>query len=200
MSTVWACRYLQMTAGRRLIGSFNHGPWPTRCPKQSVPNWLTPLARWWPCAVLVGARCYDNSLLDMVHGEMLAEGFEPFETDLHNPDLAKLADAYGILGIGVDRHDDVPAAITRALAHSGPALVSIRTAGLAAELPQHLTWAQTKGSPRPPASSCGTVTPTKWSTSSRRASATSVNCPVSEAFVRYTWSAGMTSTRFTTPG
>jgi thiamine pyrophosphate-dependent acetolactate synthase large subunit-like protein len=27
-----------------------------------------------------------------------------------NPDFAKLADAYGILGIDVDRHDDVPAA------------------------------------------------------------------------------------------
>ena len=25
MSAVWACRYLNMTAGRRLIGSFNHG-------------------------------------------------------------------------------------------------------------------------------------------------------------------------------
>jgi pyruvate dehydrogenase (quinone) len=81
----------------------------------------------------------------MVHWEMLAEGFEPFETDLHNPDFAKLADAYGILGIGVDRHDDVPEAIERALAHSGPALVSIRTAGLAAGLPQHPTWEQTTG-------------------------------------------------------
>jgi pyruvate dehydrogenase (quinone) len=76
---------------------------------------------------------------------MLAEGFEPFETDLHNPDFAKLADAYGILGIGVDRHDDVPAAVERALTHSGPALVSIRTAGLAAGLPQYPTWEQTKG-------------------------------------------------------
>jgi pyruvate dehydrogenase (quinone) len=76
---------------------------------------------------------------------MLAEGVEPYETDLHNPDFAKLADAYGILGIGVDRHDEVPGALTRAFAHSGPALVSIRTAGLAAGLPQYPSWEQDKG-------------------------------------------------------
>jgi hypothetical protein len=29
----------------------------------------------------------------MGHWEMLAEGFEPFQTDLKNPDFAKLADA-----------------------------------------------------------------------------------------------------------
>jgi thiamine pyrophosphate-dependent acetolactate synthase large subunit-like protein len=33
---------------------------------------------------------FDNSLLDTVHWEMLAEGFEPFQTDLKNPDFAKL--------------------------------------------------------------------------------------------------------------
>ena len=46
---------------------------------------------------------FDNGLLDMGHWEMPAEGFEPFQTDLKNPDFAKLADAYGILGIGVGR-------------------------------------------------------------------------------------------------
>jgi pyruvate dehydrogenase (quinone) len=81
----------------------------------------------------------------MVHWEMLSEGFEPYETDLHNPDFGKLADAYGFLGSGVDRHDDVPAALTKALEHSGPALVSIKTAGLAAGMPQYPTREQAKG-------------------------------------------------------
>lgn len=62
-----------------------------------------------------------------------------------HPDFAKLAEAYGILGIAVDRHDDVPGALTRAFDHSGPALVSIRTAGLAAGLPQYPSWEQDMG-------------------------------------------------------
>jgi thiamine pyrophosphate-dependent acetolactate synthase large subunit-like protein len=52
------------------------------------------------CNLPIKLIVFDNGLLDMVHWEMLAEGFEPFETDLHNPDFAKLAEAYGILGIG----------------------------------------------------------------------------------------------------
>jgi pyruvate dehydrogenase (quinone) len=164
MATVWACRYLQMTAGRRLIGSFNHGSmanampqaigaqlaYPGRqvvamCGDGGLTMLLGDLSTITTYELPIKLIVFDNSLLDMVHWEMLAEGFEPFETDLHNPDFAKIADAYGILGIGADRHDDVPAAIQRALAHSGPALVSIRTAGLAAGLPQYPTWAQTKG-------------------------------------------------------
>jgi pyruvate dehydrogenase (quinone) len=88
---------------------------------------------------------FDNSLLDMVHWEMLSEGVEPFETDLKNPDFVKLASAYDMLGIAADRHDDVPGALARAFAHAGPALVSIRTAGLAAGLPQYPDWQQVKG-------------------------------------------------------
>jgi pyruvate dehydrogenase (quinone) len=164
MSTVWACRYLQMTPGRRLIGSFNHGSmanampqaigaqlaYPARqvvamCGDGGLTMLLGDLSTITTYDLPIKIIVFDNSLLDMVHWEMLAEGFEPFETDLHNPDFAKLADAYGILGIGVDRHDDVPEAIERALAHAGPALVSIRTAGLAAGLPQHPSWEQTTG-------------------------------------------------------
>ena len=78
---------------------------------------------------------FDNGLLHMGHWEMLAEGFEPSQTDLKNPDFAKLADSYGILGIGVGCHGDVPRALTRAFAHPGPPLISIRTAAPAAGLP-----------------------------------------------------------------
>jgi len=164
MSAVWACRYLSMTAGRRMIGSFNHGSMANAMP-QAIGAQLAYLNRQvvamcgdggltmllgdlstiatydLPIKIIV----FDNGLLDMVHWEMLSEGFEPYETDLHNPDFAKLADAYGFLGIGVDRHDDVPAALTKALEHSGPTLVSIKTAGLAAGMPQHPTREQAKG-------------------------------------------------------
>ncbi len=164
MSTVWACRYLQMTAGRRLIGSFNHGSmanampqaigaqlaYPGRqviamCGDGGLTMLLGDLSTIITYDLPVKIIVFDNGLLDMVHWEMLSEGYEPFETDLTNPDFAKLADAYGMLGIGVDSHDDVPKALSQALAHPGPALVSIRTAGLAAGLPQYPTREQAKG-------------------------------------------------------
>jgi pyruvate dehydrogenase (quinone) len=164
MSAVWACRYLKMTAGRRLIGSFNHGSMANAMPQAigaqlAYPDrqviamcgdgWLTMLlgdlstiaTYHLPIKLIV----FDNGLLDMVHWEMLAEGYEPYETDLHNPDFARLADAYGFRGIGVDRHDAVPAALEEALEHSGPALVSIKTAGLAAGMPQYPAWEQATG-------------------------------------------------------
>ena len=164
MSAVWACRYLNMTAGRRMIGSFNHGSmanampqaigaqlaYPGRqvvamCGDGGLTMLLGDLSTIATYELPIKLIVFDNGLLDMVHWEMLSEGFEPYETDLHNPDFAKLADAYGILGIGVDRHDDVPQALTRAFEHNGPALVSIKTAGLAAGMPQYPTWEQAKG-------------------------------------------------------
>src|SRR5271155_111909 len=164
MATVWACRYLHMTAGRRLIGSFNHGSmanampqaigvqlaYPGRqvvalCGDGGLTMLLGDLSTITTYDLPIKLIVFDNGLLDMVHWEMLAEGVEPYETDLKNPDFAKLAEAYGILGIGIDRHDDVPAAITKAFEHDGPALVSIHTAGLAAGLPQYPTWEQDKG-------------------------------------------------------
>lgn len=164
MSTVWACRYLQMTAGRRLIGSFNHGSmanampqaigaqlaYPDRqviamCGDGGLTMLLGDLSTIATYELPVKMIVFDNSLLDMVHWEMLAEGYEPFQTDLHNPDFVKLAEAYGFFALGTDRHDDVPEAMAKVLSHPGPALLSIKTLGLAAGLPQHPSWEQIKG-------------------------------------------------------
>jgi pyruvate dehydrogenase (quinone) len=163
MSAVWACRYLTI-ADRRLIGSFNHGSmanampqaigaqlaYPARqvvamCGDGGLTMLLGDLSTIATYDLPIKLIVFDNGLLDMVHWEMLSEGYEPYETDLHNPDFSKLADAYQILGIAVDRHDEVLAALTTALEHSGPALVSIKTAGLAAGMPQYPTWEQAKG-------------------------------------------------------
>ena len=43
------------------------------------------------------------------------------------PDLAKVADAYGILGLTVRNRDDVAEAVAQAMTSRGPALVDIRT-------------------------------------------------------------------------
>ena len=164
MSTVWACRYLRMTSGRRLIGSFNHGSMANALPQAigaqiAHPNrqvvamcgdggltmLLGDLSTVMTYELPIKIIVFDNGKLDMVHWEMLAEGYEPFETELVNPDFAKLACAYGMFALEADRHDDVLDAIKQVFAHPGPALLSIKTLGLAAGMPQYPTWEQIKG-------------------------------------------------------
>jgi len=48
-------------------------------------------------------------------------------TDLTNPDFAKLAEAYGGLGIRVEKTEDFPNAFAQARAHDGPALIELIT-------------------------------------------------------------------------
>ncbi len=50
-----------------------------------------------------------------------------FATDLHNPDFARLAEAFGALGLSITQVDQVPAVVERALGHDGPVVVSLRT-------------------------------------------------------------------------
>ncbi len=49
-------------------------------------------------------------------------------TPLLGPDFAKLADAYGLLGIRVTAHEEVKEAIRQAIAHPGPVLLDFRIA------------------------------------------------------------------------
>ena len=48
-------------------------------------------------------------------------------TGLKNPDFAALARSYGAAGETVTRTEDFPAALERALAAEGPALIELRT-------------------------------------------------------------------------
>ena len=48
-------------------------------------------------------------------------------TDLVNPDFARMAEAYGALGLTAGEPGDVEPALRRALAHDGPALVEVKT-------------------------------------------------------------------------
>jgi acetolactate synthase-1/2/3 large subunit len=48
-------------------------------------------------------------------------------TDLANPDFARLAEAFGATGIKVERDEEIDAALDRAFAAKGPALIDVRT-------------------------------------------------------------------------
>jgi pyruvate dehydrogenase (quinone) len=70
---------------------------------------------------------FHNSKLSFVDLEMKAAGYLPTGVDLKNPDFAKMAEAAGILGIRVEDPADLEQAISRALAHRGPALLDVMT-------------------------------------------------------------------------
>lgn len=60
-------------------------------------------------------------------------------TDLSNPNFAKLAEAYGALGIRVEKSEDFPDAFAKARAHKGPALIELMTSAEAISVSTTIT-------------------------------------------------------------
>ena len=95
----------------------------------------------WPVKIVV----FDNSSLNFVELEMKAAGFVNFGTELTNPDFAAVADAVGIKGYRVEESSELEGALRDALAHDGPALVSVRTDRQEMSMPPAVSLAQAKG-------------------------------------------------------
>ncbi|MEV7766886.1 ubiquinone-dependent pyruvate dehydrogenase [Microbacterium sp. NPDC086615] len=161
---VWAARYLTMTRDRRLIGSFSHGTMANAVShaigaQSAFPDrQVIALAGDGGLAMLLGELItivqnelpvkvvvFDNSSLNFVELEMKAAGFVTFGTDLKNPDFAAVAEAIGLKGFRVDDADDLEGALSAALAHEGPALVSVKTARQELSMPPSVTLEQAKG-------------------------------------------------------
>jgi len=162
--TVWAARYLDMKAGRRLIGSFNHGSMASAMPQAIGAQLAFPdrqvisLSGDGGFAMMMGdiltiyqynlpvkIVVYNNGSLGFVAMEMKVIGMPPFGTDLKNPNFAKMAEAIGIMGIRVENSDDVPAAIEKALAHNGPVLLDVVTNPTELAMPPKVNIEQAKG-------------------------------------------------------
>jgi len=162
--TVWAARYLDMKAGRRLIGSFNHGSMASAMPQAIGAQLAFPgrqvisLSGDGGFAMMMGDLLtisqynlpvkivvYNNGSLGFVAMEMKVAGMPPFGTDLKNPNFAKMADAIGILGIRVENSEDVPEAIEKALAHDGPVLIDVLTNPTELAMPPKINIEQAKG-------------------------------------------------------
>ena len=162
--TVWAARYLDMKAGRRLIGSFNHGSMASAMPQAIGAQLAFPdrqvisLSGDGGFAMMMGdiltiyqynlpvkIVVFNNGSLGFVAMEMKVIGMPPFGTDLKNPNFAKMADAIGILGIRVENSEDVPAAIEKALAHDGPVLIDVLTNPTELAMPPKINIEQAKG-------------------------------------------------------
>ncbi|WP_310964176.1 thiamine pyrophosphate-dependent enzyme [Nocardioides terrisoli] len=146
MSTVWLSRFVRMTGGRRLIGSYNLGSMANAMPQalgaQALDRsratvafcgdgGLTMLLGDLITAVTHDLRVklvvFDNDRLGMVKLEMEQVGLPEFGTVLHNPDLARVAEAIGMKGIRVEKPEDVDDAVRQAFAHDGPVLLDLVT-------------------------------------------------------------------------
>ncbi|MBF4616091.1 ubiquinone-dependent pyruvate dehydrogenase [Curtobacterium sp. VKM Ac-1376] len=161
---VWASRYLTMNGRRRLIGSFVHGTMANAVPQAIGAQTAFPdrqviaLAGDGGLTMLLGELItivqnklpvkivvFDNSSLNFVELEMKAAGFVNYGTELQNPDFAAVAEAIGIKGFKVDVSDDFEDAMAAALAHDGPALVSVRANRQELSMPPAVTLEQAKG-------------------------------------------------------
>jgi pyruvate dehydrogenase (quinone) len=162
--TVWAARYFDMNGKRRLLGSFNHGSMANALPQAIGAQVTFPgrqvisLSGDGGLAMLMGEMLtlqqlkapvkiivYQNDTLSFVELEMKAAGLISFGTDFVNPDFAKLADACGIFGRNVEDPGDLEAALRAALAHPGPALVSVKVAKQELSMPPTIDFEQAKG-------------------------------------------------------
>ncbi|MFS0895402.1 ubiquinone-dependent pyruvate dehydrogenase [Microbacterium sp. 179-I 3D3 NHS] len=162
--TVWAARYLSMTADRRLIGSFTHGSMANALmhgigaqvahPDRQVVAFagdgglammlgelLTLTQNDLPVKTIV----VDNSSLNFVELEMKAAGFVTYGTGLDNPSFAAIAQAMGIFARRVERSEDLPDAVREVLAHDGPALLDVVTERQELSMPPAIEAAQVKG-------------------------------------------------------
>ena len=67
----------------------------------------------------------NNGQLGKIAKEQRAGEWDVWQTTLHNPDFSEYARICGALGIRVTAQEDLDAALARALAHDGPALVEV---------------------------------------------------------------------------
>jgi pyruvate dehydrogenase (quinone) len=162
--TVWAARYIKPMKERRLIGSFNYGSMANALPQAVGAQLCYPgrqtiaLCGDGGFAMLMGGLLtvsqydlpikiliFNNSQLDFVKMEMEVAGYLEYQTDLKNPDFAKVAEAVGFLGIRIEAPADVRAGIQRMLEYPGPVVVDAVVDSNALTLPPHIEFDQAKG-------------------------------------------------------
>jgi len=164
MCNVWSSRYLTPTKNRRLLASFSHGSMANALPQAigaqlCFPNrQVIAMAGDGGLAMLMGDLLtvtqynlpikivvFDNGALGMVKLEMEFDGLPDWQTNLRNPDFAKVAEAMGIKGIRIEDPANLPSGIKQALDHDGPVLVDAITDPNAFSLPPHITADQMTG-------------------------------------------------------
>ena len=161
---IWAARYLTMNGKRRLLGSFTHGSMANALPQAIGAQAAFPgrqvitLSGDGGLAMLLGELLtlrqlklpvklvvFNNSTLGFVELEMKAAGLLDFATELVNPNFAQLAESAGLLGLRVEKPEQLAPVIQEALRHDGPALVDVLVNRQELSMPPTITAEQAKG-------------------------------------------------------
>lgn len=164
MSAVWAARYIKGKRNRYLTGSFNHGSManampmaigaglsrPDRqiialCGDGGISMLLGDMMTISQYKIPVKIIVFNNRSLGMVKLEMLVAGYPDWQTDMKNPDFAKVAEAMDIKAWNVEACQKVKGVLQEAFAHEGPALINIFTDPDALAMPPKVTFDQVKG-------------------------------------------------------
>ena len=178
MCNVWGARYLAMKEGRRILASFSHGSMANAMPQAigakvgSPDRQVIAMCGDGGFSMLMGElltaagldipvklMIFNNSTLGMVRAEMMVVGYQPWGTDVKNPDFGAIATAAGHpRGAGRERRRCAPGD-RASLRPSGSGAHRLRhrpsRAGGAAAYDDRGEYA---ASPSPPASSSSVVT------------------------------------------
>jgi pyruvate dehydrogenase (quinone) len=161
MATTWLARFVQMRSGRQLLGSYNLGSMANAMPQalgaaaldrrrqvvafcgdggltMLLGDLITAVSHDLPVKLVV----FNNGRLGMVKLEMEQVGLPEFGTVLHNPDLARVAEAIGLTGFRVEDPHDVDSAVREGLATPGPVLLDVLTNADEVAVPPRPTLAQ----------------------------------------------------------
>jgi pyruvate dehydrogenase (quinone) len=164
MCCVWAARYIHGTGERKMLGSFNHGSMANAipqaigaalaCPGKQViafcgdgglsmmmGDLMTIVQYKLPVKIVV----FNNRSLGMVKLEMQVAGIPDQETDMLNPDFAKIAEAMGMPGITIYDPAEVKPELEKAFFQECPVLIAIQTDPNALAMPPKLEFDQMKG-------------------------------------------------------
>src|SRR5580704_597922 len=164
MCNVWSARHVKPSKGRRIIGSFNHGSMANALPMSIGAQCAYPgrqvisLSGDGGFAMLMGdlltitqydlpikVLVFDNGALGMVKLEMETAGFPDYQTDLKNPNFAKVAEAIGMMGVRIENPADLTSGLKKALEYPGPALIDVVTDPNALSIPSHADRSQAVG-------------------------------------------------------
>lgn len=164
MCCVWGARYIHATGERKMLGSFSHGSMANALPQAIGAAFARPkqqiiamcgdgglsmmmgdLATVVQYKLPIKVIVFDNRSLGMVKLEMQVGGLPDWQTDMYNPDFAKVGEAMGMASFTVHNPEEVETTIAQALAVDGPALVHVFTNPNSLAMPPKVDFEQIKG-------------------------------------------------------
>jgi len=164
MTNVWGARFIKSTGKRKMLGSFNHGSManampmaigaalakPNRqvialCGDGGISMLLGDLATIHQYKLPIKIIIFNNRSLGMVKLEMQVAGLIDYQTEMVNPDFAKIGEAMGIVSENVIEPTEVEAALQRAFHFNGPYLLNVFTNENALAMPPKIEMNQVIG-------------------------------------------------------